>query len=464
MEQIVTPHDVDNYMIMLNTEHKNHPDWETLLRSMIYESGWLPDTEERSTFLIQRAPDILMDMIVNGLIDHTVGDGWIITYLTDIQRSDDSEDFLIYLDRMLTNVPRISINNEQDLIKLTDLFVAKGVDAYLYPVSFVYDPIMMMRCGFFPTSENMNNNNSDTYFIDFISGLDFDSINFWSSNSTQFEYDCDVSDVLKSLNTEPRWKYSTLQTYKLHAISTADSMPLLLQAHDYLFTRSKRPITDMSLFRSGVSLKINKELMRESKDIITTININDSIVNTIPVTRYATGMSKGLYHNKEQPSHICGTFFYHEPESTTLLSFNTYKIYKNKYEAIQDLNPLSAVRFSKARGITSKKSVAHDYFNNRLPEDLMMTPNEAFNAYRQDSDIWTEEMVNALPQVKHIAGTYLGLYAFEDRLDQPLCLAGKNHNIDVIILTHMVGRFQVVTEVLDTRSRKVSFASLVYVI
>ena len=97
-----------------------------------------------------------------------------------------------------------------------------------------------------------------------------------------------------------------------------------------------------------------------------------------------------------------------------------------------------------------------------LPDDLMMTPSEAFAADGGDNELWTYESVAALPQVKHIAGSYLGLYAFEDKLDQPLCIAAREQGLDVVILTHMVGRFQVVTEVLDTRSREKSFASLVY--
>ncbi len=56
----------------------------------------------------------------------------------------------------------------------------------------------------------------------------------------------------------------------------------------------------------------------------------------------------------------------------------------------------------------------------------------------------------------------LGLYAAEDDLDQHLCNLGKLCNIDVIILTDMVGSHQIVTEVLDTRPRNVSFGSLKY--
>ena len=41
-------------------------------------------------------------------------------------------------------------------------------------------------------------------------------------------------------------------------------------------------------------------------------------------------------------------------------------------------------------------------------------------------------------------------------------MKGKERGLDVIVLTHMVGMYQVVTEILDTRSRAESFNSLLY--
>lgn len=54
------------------------------------------------------------------------------------------------------------------------------------------------------------------------------------------------------------------------------------------------------------------------------------------------------------------------------------------------------------------------------------------------------------------------LYAAEDYLDQPLCSMAAKAGYDIVILENMVGSFQVVTEVLDVRSRKDSFLSLIY--
>lgn len=54
------------------------------------------------------------------------------------------------------------------------------------------------------------------------------------------------------------------------------------------------------------------------------------------------------------------------------------------------------------------------------------------------------------------------LYAKEDEYDQALCLLGKALDVDLIVLKYMIGSHQVVTEVLDTRSRDVSFQNLVF--
>ena len=54
--------------------------------------------------------------------------------------------------------------------------------------------------------------------------------------------------------------------------------------------------------------------------------------NVIPVTRYAKGMSRGLYFEEASDVDIeyCGTFYYHEPESTTLLAYKTSESFFNK--------------------------------------------------------------------------------------------------------------------------------------
>ena len=55
------------------------------------------------------------------------------------------------------------------------------------------------------------------------------------------------------------------------------------------------------------------------------------------------------------------------------------------------------------------------------------------------------------------------MYASEDYLDQEICKMGRERGLDIIVLTHMIGMYQVVTEILDCRNRDISFQRLLFV-
>lgn len=80
-------------------------------RRLVGREKWTPITKRHYVLLSHLAPELFIDMVANGLINHKVGDGWIVTYLTDLQRTEDHnfnqpEDFSEYLDDILTDVPR----------------------------------------------------------------------------------------------------------------------------------------------------------------------------------------------------------------------------------------------------------------------------------------------------------------------------------------------------------------------
>jgi hypothetical protein len=100
------------------------------------------------------------------------------------------------------------------------------------------------------------------------------------------------------------------------------------------------------------------------------------------------------------------------------------------------------------------------HLRGELPADLLMTPLE----YRKLIGKKPKSSTLKLPDVPRYIGRDLELYAQEDDLDQPICIFAKKRNIDILILTHMVGSSQVVTEILDTRDRTDSFKSLLYVV
>jgi hypothetical protein len=160
-----------------------------------------------------------------------------------------------------------------------------------------------------------------------------------------------------------------------------------------------------------------------------------------------------------------GTFYFIEPKSTTLLNYNTYRIYRNKYDALIDLDPTLNNDFMDS-GIPyddnwSSTNLQYDYLSGLLPEDLMITPIEAHIMRPHWDKRWNNETVSKLPQIKHYAGRYFGLYAMGFHLDNLLYAACKKLKIDVIILKDMIGN-QLSMELFDSRDRDQSYNSLIF--
>lgn len=243
------------------------------------------------------------------------------------------------------------------------------------------------------------------------------------------------------------WIYRTMDTWKRMAINEALSIGLILYAPDLLYKGSKRPKTDMSLFRTPDSLVARREDIRGGR-----LMIQGEEWRVIPVTRYAVGMSKGLYYNEERTSDICGTFYYYEPESSTYLAYKIEMRAFNKTEACKTLGTKETSGFPSNKQISALR-----HSRGKLPRDLIMSPSEAVAARGKGED-------SSSTGTSHYAGDYLDLYALEDYLDQPLCNSAAAAGYDVVILENMVGKYQVVTEVLDTRSREDTFSSLIYLV
>lgn len=316
---------------------------------------------------------------------------------------------------------------DEDIIKVVDHLASRAEDTNVFPVRHVRDPRRMVQLGLWPTSIKLGG----PWIAEWLAGEDMRVIEFWSTKK-------DVTIFTNNLRDEMNWRYKTLETLKREAVERASSIALKMYAPELLYKESNRPITDMSLFRSPLSLTCKREDIVASK-----IAIEGEAWQIAPVTRYALGMSKGLYYSDDTlPVDICGTSYYMEPKSTTLLAYKT---------SLKAFNKTNACRKLGVR--TEAYSEIEDHIEGDLPLDLMMTPEETGN----------EDGAN-LPPVPHYAAEYLGLYAAEDHLDQPLCIAARNAGYDIVVLENMVGSFQIVTEVLDTRSREDSFKSLVYII
>lgn len=329
----------------------------------------------------------------------------------------------------------LALNTEQDLVNLV-LQLNSGAEDRDVFIDYIWNPKRAIELGLWPTLFSP----SEEWLVDWMSGKSYSSIEFWN-NIPGFE-----EDIVKVLQRPRTWQWKTLETWKKEAVASAVSLPLLLYAPELVYRGSKRPKTDMSLFRSPLSRMIRRDSIRNGR-----IMLDGEVWSVVPVTRYAAGMSKGLYY-KDRPADSCGTFYYLEEESSTYLAYKTEIRAFNKTEAAiaLDVHDVDAMDVE-ARMLKHSRGP--------LPRDLIMTVRDAYRIFPYLS----------LPEgidldERHYAGLYLELYAEEDVWDQPLCNEARLAGYDIVVLENMVGKYQVVTEVLDTRSREDSFGSLLYVV
>lgn len=299
------------------------------------------------------------------------------------------------------------------------------------------------------------------------------------------------------------FRSKTLNKLIKEAVDNCQSNTLKYISPDLLYT-SMRPRTDMAMFRLPQSLTVD-----EPSNFI---NVEGENFQLIPVTRYATGMSKGLYYctagsdetatcnlEDSEDDEYCGTFYYYEPQSTCFLAVKTerVRVYRNKLEAYLRLLGVNKLRYFNKLNYLSP--LVYAQLLGAIPDDLLMTASDLFKIVSNKWVIPLNDMSDPMPEnlsdwskrfhtmisstepstkfgltvveaareaqssnFRGYAGVILGLYASEDSLDQPICEAARDQGIDVVHLTHMIGSHQVVHEILDTRPRMSSFKSLVY--
>lgn len=346
---------------------------------------------------------------------------------------------------------------KEDVEKLLDECVAASTDLVLTNIICHVDATIMMYNGLFPFDEPTQVD------VDMLR-MDKESFEFWHPLDAYHRY--------KDTTT---WYYKTIESHRKNGIQKCISLPLMYVAPDLVYKQSKRPKTSMNIFRSPSSVVVDKATIVKipSESLLSRVTIEGETFNIIPVSRYGAGMSKGLYHDlyendPQLTSTLKGTFYYYEPESSTFLTFNTYRIYFNKTDAAIKLDQEIGGYYTKDYRKIENKSLAM-HMSGELPEDLKLTPRQLVNIYGKTPkqyipSYWrsTDEIV--APEIPH----YIGLnplskiYGYEDELDNDIYDMGEELGIDILILTHMTGAYQVVTEIYDIREREVSFRNLVY--
>lgn len=257
----------------------------------------------------------------------------------------------------------------------------------------------------------------------YIQGLSDEDIRFWTG----------IKDPISMLSKCAFWSVVTMAFLK-ESCSRGDSYPVLFFKVDLLY-KSMRPKTDMSMFQTA-----NSNYYKDSNGIID---------DKISVTRYAQGMSRGLFFG-DRPSDTCGYFYYYEPESTTYLTYKNALVAFNKTDAAKQLiAELSeddqdlVIAFEKYMNDRKVSNYFNFHTNGLLPSNLMLTPEQYYKIIGKTTNNESNQKV--------YVGKLLNLYAKEDDLDQRICVLANYLKYDIVILTHMIGSHQVVTEVLDTR-------------
>ena len=303
------------------------------------------------------------------------------------------------------------------------------------------------------------------------------AIDFFVEKFTYEDDDGKFGDFIES-----KYMYANLEGWKTYARKQAFSFPLILYFNDYVF-ESRRQVTSMTYVKDE-NVPFNEYMF--------TLNLSNGKSSlACPVTRYAVGMSKGLYFESNANGEYCGTFFYHEPQSMTYLTFDTYRIFRNKYEATMSLrqefkqkrsslivNLYLYATYQKTKTYATKDddlkdflhvkqdSIIRDrfYFTKDVPNDLRFTALEWH--ILNDPTILDEDREEDRQSLLDIGNrkVYVGnrLYALEDAFDQELCILAKMLDINVVILEYMAGQFQTVTEILDTRDRFDCLSNLTY--
>lgn len=282
----------------------------------------------------------------------------------------------------------------------------------------------LMYHGFFPQLP-------EAYLLEhlFFRRYSEETIFFWYHHLVEEETEDHLLEMIE-------FKYVTEADVLERTRHDPNPLGLIMFGHtDRVYRQSRRAKTDMLMFKT-----LDTPML----------DTNDPAFLYLPVTRYAPDAFGSLYFQDVEPEKYCGTFYYLEPESSTFLRVPANAVLEvtDKYEAgkFLELEDFDAIYF-------------HTKIN--LKNDLMITPQEYADSIEESLDLTRVEN-------KPFYGGGLKNeygepnYANQDDLDQDICIAARAKGYVAIVLTRMVGKRQIVSEILDTRTREESFKNLVY--
>lgn len=247
-------------------------------------------------------------------------------------------------------------------------------------------------------------------------------------------YDDLTLRCMEIFNKTGAWFYSSLEHHLERGIMENNSSGLILFYPEYVYKQTGRAINNMSIYKVPTYRVLN--------------DVGDDEI-LIRVSRYSKSASSGLFYTNTTSENFCGTFYFCEPDSLVRLSVkkDRFREYPTKTHALMDI----------------------DSSNEILSDEIFMSQYKDFDSILNGSMIlgkFCKNYPNLTPEEQKIVADklyYNNKYdAWEDPLDQILCLKGKELGIDVFVFNYVPGTTRINGEVLDTRSRPESFKSLVY--
>ena len=190
----------------------------------------------------------------------------------------------------------------------------------------------------------------------------------------------------------------------------------------------------------------------------------------LPVVRY-----EKLYYNIDEESDeaiaekgYCGTFYYYEPDSPLFLNVGNILVTSNKIDAYRKLTGLTFEEL-----ISREREEARQFWDEsdnsnylafadnpkRLVTEIIPNESSIFPIY---ADANTKR--NALLIEKSsLTGEneYIGSVVVDefDYIDQTICKLARDRGYDTVLLQREPGETRMVSEILDVRSREISYQS-----
>ena len=225
---------------------------------------------------------------------------------------------------------------------------------------------------------------------------------------------------------------------------------------------SGRPKTTMSFVGEPNPISLSEDVEVDDYGII---RVSEE-EKYLPVIRYAAGMSGG-YYSGPSSARFCGTFYYLELESPFLLRFSREAIFHNKIAAYFGMKASLGAADSRLDNFLNFRSTTNktimNFINSLSHRNFPDTGAAVQQYFVEGRTIYNADRTHFFDPLTNTdeEGKYQDqFYALEDPFDQAICLMGRRLGYDAIILLNMVGKTRVVTEILDTRDRKISYENI----